>query len=395
MPGVPSAVEVLVRFARVVSEEQEPTRALRVLVDAAIQDLGADAAGVFCVTPEGPLRLCAARNLPAEVQARALSCDAIGPELGSAVQAACAGRFTTVPVLPLVSGGDLFGALVLGFGAGAPLAPGQMELARGLVDLAAVALRSAQQFEELRRTNADLLRARQALDRAEKLSALGEMAAGIAHDLANVLTPLVADVENLKAAPPTPERLLKTTTRMGRCLRVGTDLLERLRRFARQAPERGHVSLDPSTAVRDAAEMCQARGRLRGVQVSHELGPLPQVVVDPSDLTSALVNLIVNGIDAQPEGGSVTVSAGTDARGRAWVEVADRGPGFSEAARARLFQPFFTTKGERGTGLGLASVYAFVQRHGGTIDLLTAEGQGATFRLEFPAATAVTTAQRS
>lgn len=103
-----------------------------------------------------------------------------------------------------------------------------------------------------------------------------------------------------------------------------------------------------------------------------------------SDLTSALVNLVVNAIDAQPGGGSVEVRAGTDAKGHAWIEVQDAGPGILEAHRARIFEPFFSAKGERGTGLGLAGVYAFVHRHRGTIGFTTAEGAGTTFRVELP-----------
>lgn len=213
------------------------------------------------------------------------------------------------------------------------------------------------------------------------MSAMGQMAASIAHDMANVLAPLVMDVENLSAAPAT-ERVGKAAARMSRYLQVGTDLLDRLRRFARQAPETGHVAADPSGAVRDAVEMCRAR---RGqVELRLSLGPMPLVVVSPSDLTSALVNLVVNAIDAQPGGGSVDVRAGTDARGQAWIEVQDAGPGIPEAHRGRIFEPFFSTKGERGTGLGLAGVYAFVRRHRGTIGFTTADGAGTTFRVELP-----------
>lgn len=389
LPGSP--VAVLVRFARVVSEALEPEGALRALADAAVSELGAGAAGVFLVTDDGAVRLAAGRNLPASVAE--LEVEALGPELAARVQGALAEPpggvdvlAHVVPhVLPMVSGGDLFGALVLAFREEGAFDAARRELAQGLVDLAAVAQRTAAQLHDLRRSNAELRAAREALGRAEKLGALGHMAAGIAHDMSNVLAPLVGDVENLKANPPT-ERVGKAAARMSRYLQVGTAMLDRLRRFARQAPEPGHVAVDPTPAVRDAFEMCLRRGLERQVEVRLDVAPLAPIVVSPSDLTSGLVNLIVNAIEAQPGGGVVDLRGGLDAGGRVWLEVRDDGPGIPEGQRARLFEPFFTTKGERGTGLGLASVYAFVQRHRGTIGVATAEGQGTTFRLEFPPA---------
>ena len=386
MARLGSAVDVLVRFAHVVSGELEPEQTHRALVDAVVEDLSAAAAGVFSVTPDGGVRLVASRNLPAGVEA--LESDGVGPELGEAVQRAGQGRFEAVDVLPMVSGGDLVGALVVAYEQGGALEPEARELLQGLLDLAAVAQRTAAQVQELRRSNAELRAARRALGQAEKLNSLGQMAAGIAHDLANVFAPLVGDVENMRARGPEDERTVKALNRMSRYLRVGTEMVERLRRFARQTPEAaGHAAADPTQAIKDAVEMAQAKGRSLRVEVRHQLEPLPPVVVSQSDLTACLVNLIVNAIDAQPQGGVVEVRAGPDPRGGAWIEVADQGPGIPEELQERIFEPFFTTKAERGTGLGLANAYAFVQRHRGTIGFTTAPGQGTTFRIELPAAT--------
>ncbi len=378
MAAPTSPIDVLVRFARAATGALEPGHALGALADAAVAELGAQGAGVFCVTAEGAVKLVASRGLPEAVTA--LEVDVLGRDLSTRILAASGGRFAAVHCLPLVSGGDLFGMLALGMERPGPLEPA--ELARGLVDVAAVAQRMATQVDALRRSNDDLRAARVALDRAERLSALGQMAAGIAHDLGNILGPLVGDVENLKAAPAN-ERVGKAAARMSRYLRVGTELLERLRRFARQAPETGHRPVDPAPAALDALELCQARARERKVELRGALPPLPPVVVSASDLTSAVVNLVVNAIDVLAPGGSVELRGGSLDAGGAWLEVADTGPGIPPELRPRIFEPFFTTKGERGTGLGLSGVYAFMQRHQGRITFMTGPS-GTTFRLEFP-----------
>jgi signal transduction histidine kinase len=381
-----SPIDVLVRFARTATGALEPGHALGALADAAVAELGAQGAGVFCVTAEGAVKLVASRGLPEAVTE--LEVDVLGRDLSTRILAASGGRFAAVHCLPLVSGGDLFGMLALAMERPGDLEPA--ELARGLVDVAAMAQHTATQVDALRRSNAALRAAREALDRAERLSALGHMAAGIAHDLGNILGPLVGDVENLKAAPPT-ERVGKAATRMARYLRVGTELLERLRRFARQAPEVGLQAVDPTPAVLDAVELCQARARERQVELRAAVAPLPAAMVSASDLTSALVNLVVNAIDVLPPGGVVEVRGGPLPAGGAWLEVGDSGPGIPVELRPRIFEPFFTTKGERGTGLGLSGVYAFVQRHQGRISFTTGP-QGTTFRLELPASLAMASA---
>jgi signal transduction histidine kinase len=124
-----------------------------------------------------------------------------------------------------------------------------------------------------------------------------------------------------------------------------------------------------------------ARGR--GSFIREELGSPPPVRGRSSEIVSALVNLIVNAIDAMRDGGTITLRTGESERGT-WVQVADDGPGMPPDVEVRVFEPFFTTKGEAGTGLGLAMVYASMQRHGGSIRLETAPGKGTTFTLWFP-----------
>jgi signal transduction histidine kinase len=120
------------------------------------------------------------------------------------------------------------------------------------------------------------------------------------------------------------------------------------------------------------------------LRIVEELGDVPVILADGGELVSAIVNLVVNAIDAAGTvGKSVTLRTGVEG-GVPYVEVADDGPGMEPDVEKRVFEPFFTTKGSEGTGLGLAMVYATVQRYAGTITLDTAPGKGTRFRMSFP-----------
>ena len=131
--------------------------------------------------------------------------------------------------------------------------------------------------------------------------------------------------------------------------------------------------------------MAARGGRMN--RVVEELGAPPLVRGRPADIVSAMVNLIVNAIEAMNGGGTIVLRTGaSDNQG--WVQVSDDGPGMAPGVESRIFEPFFTTKGDDGTGLGLAMVYACMQRHGGTVKVDTAPGKGTTFTLSFPNVTA-------
>ncbi len=228
-----------------------------------------------------------------------------------------------------------------------------------------------------------------ALARSEKLRALGQMAAGITHDLKNLLAPLWLHLQVL-------ERTLRkgvTTDAQGSIdemrlvLDRGIRTLERLREFSRQSAERKPEQVDLNSVARDAADVARPRmatGRRAMCTITQHSGEPPRVLAQQDEVVSAVVNLVINAIDAMPDGGAIRLRTGEE-RGGAWIEVADDGPGMTSEIEQRVFEPFFSTKGAEGTGLGLAMVYACVMRHGGAISLKTAPGEGATFRLWFPA----------
>jgi len=351
---------------------------LATLADVALSELAAAAVAVVEVLLAGDARVVEARNLPDTVASWRAEVDVIDAELGERLLAGCPNRFTEVRTLPMMSGGDLFGALVLFYDA--PVTLG--EEAETLVDVAAIALGKAAQHAELSRSYAELRASRDVLARTEKLRALGEMAAGISHDLKNILNPLSLHLQLLdrilkRGLPGADEAIAE----MKQVLHRGVETLDRLREFSRQTPERRLERVHLDELTHEALELSRPRiastYRARGVRLVEELGRPPPVNVRPAELVTALLNIISNAIDALAEGGTVTVCTGSS-DGGAWVQIHDDGPGIPEE---------HTTKGAKeGTGLGLAMVYAFVQRHGGKLTLDTEVGRGTTFTMWFPSA---------
>jgi signal transduction histidine kinase len=378
-------IHVLVGFSRLVSGAATPEEILPILAEAAVTRIGADAAAVIQIGPDDQARVAASHQLPGPLHTWQAEADTIGPELGQAILHASNGAFVQAQTLPLVSAGDLYGVLVLLSRAPLSLEGDRLELAEALTDLAATALSKAAQVAELERSYAALRSSKDTLARTEKLRALGQLAGGISHDLMNILNPLQLQLRLLRRRLDSDrEAALATLASMDDVVKAGIETVERLRDFSRQSPERLLVPTDLNAVVGNALELGRARASERsGVILRQELGEPPLVVASAAELLTAVVNLVLNAIEAMPGGGHITVTTGAS-DGGGWVAVEDDGPGMPPEVEARVFEPFFTTKPE-GTGLGLAMVYALVERQGGKIKLVTTPGQGTSFRMWFPA----------
>jgi signal transduction histidine kinase len=361
---------------------------LRLLADAAVAELGADGAVIVEVEAGGDGEVIEHRGVPSALAGWRAEVEVIDADLGDRLLAASDGQFGYARTLPMMSGGDLFGALVLLFTEPVAMAEGGLIMAEALVDLASIALDKARQYAELHRSYAELRASREVLERTEKLRALGEMAAGISHDLKNILNPLSLHLQLLKrilkrGAPGAEDAIAE----MEQVVRRGVETVERLRDFSRQAPETRIEPVELDLVAHEAAELSRPRiastRRARGIRIVEHLGAPAPIQCRSSELVAALLNLLANAIDAMEEGGTVTVSTGSG-DGGAWVRISDDGPGIPAELADRIFEPFFTTKGKEGTGLGLAMVYAFVKRYGGKLTLDTAPGHGTTFTLWFP-----------
>ena len=231
------------------------------------------------------------------------------------------------------------------------------------------------------------------LHQAEKLTALGRLAGGIAHDFNNLLQAILGYAQLMKQNLANGDLIERSLGVVESAAMDGAETVRRIQTFARLRPDEQFVRVDINQVAQDAVAITRPRWEEK---IAHDTRPL-ELRLDlqaaespqgrPALLTEALTNLILNAMDAMPEGGTLTIATqhtpGRDVR----VTVADTGIGMTESVRQRIFEPFFSTKGEAGSGLGLSMTYSIVRRHGGEIRVDTAPGAGTTFTLIFPVPT--------
>ena len=275
---------------------------------------------------------------------------------------------------------------------------GDLELLRVAANETKLVLRSLVLYRQLQETNEELRQAREIILREERLRALGTMASGIAHDINNVLTPVLAYSDVLLADDQwTPDAKRKLRV-LWTCARDIAGMVTRLREFYRKRER--EEPLRPVTVARLLEQTLaltrphwhdapQRRGAV--ISVEQDVAPdVPAVLGDEIELREALANLVLNAVDSMPEGGDLTLRARA-AGGSVELRVIDNGSGMTEAVRRQCFEPFFTTKSEAGTGMGTSVVHGIVRRHNGEISVDSAPGQGTTFTIVLPAASVVET----
>lgn len=237
---------------------------------------------------------------------------------------------------------------------------------------------------EVRKLRVELEDKNRELARRERLSALGEMATGVAHEIRNPLgsIQLYASLldRDLSALPESQKLVRKISAGVHALDRIVGEVLD----FAgRCDPDPRVVALEP--AIRKALEAAGAQAHRKNVELRMDssLGRC-EVWADPTQFEQAILNLVLNGIDAVESGGKVHVAAESACGDRVRVQVSDNGPGIGAQTFDRIFNPFFTTK-DSGTGLGLAIVHRIVEAHGGRVTARNREEGGACFTLELPA----------
>jgi two-component system sensor histidine kinase PilS (NtrC family) len=228
-------------------------------------------------------------------------------------------------------------------------------------------------FQDLTEVRRQEIRSR----KRDRLAAVGELAAGIAHEIRNSVLPISGSVQILaqeKERDPESGKLLEVIEREMENIERFVSAL--LRYTASQAPRLGTIDLE--ALAREAVEDARL-ARKGSPAIRIEGGPVG-AQGDEDHLRQALRNLVMNAADAVGEGGTIVLRTGTDATGRPWIEVEDDGPGIPPAERERVLQPFVTSK-PGGTGLGLAIVSRIVEDHEGQLRLLDGTSGGARFRI--------------
>lgn len=231
----------------------------------------------------------------------------------------------------------------------------------------------------------DQVRMREELAHAQKMEAVGRLAAGIAHDFNNLLTIITTNLELLGRRVGKARELDESQ----RALSSAASLTRRLLAFGRKA-QLVLKRVDPNVLVRSTMTLMQ-RLVADEVQLVTELAPaLPEVRVDATEIERALVNLVLNARDAMPEGGVVRIGTGVVRDGatlQVEISVEDEGHGIADTDRTHIFEPFFTTRGDAGgSGLGLATVLGTAEQHGGTVRVTSRPGGGSIFTMVLPAA---------
>jgi len=246
--------------------------------------------------------------------------------------------------------------------------------------------------DEARAANTQLSQVKHAVVQQERLRALGQMAGGIAHDINNAISPAAMYVEALLEQdktlnPKARERLSIVQQAIAAVVQTVTRLREFCRPREMQAVrEVVNVNelVEQSVALTRARwqTMSMSKGITIQTQLELEEG-LPSLTGSASEIRDAIVNLIFNAVDAMPGGGTITLQTRTLPNGTI-IEVRDTGTGMDEQTRRRCLEPFFSTKGEHGNGLGLAMVYGMLKRHDGEIEIISEPGHGTTMRMLFP-----------
>ena len=312
-------------------------------------------------------------------------------------------QFRRLMVLPLKANGELSGVLGVMDKEGSgdePFTHEDERLIAAFANHLDIAITNARLYTHLQDSNkrlGDALEELQATQKQiiqeERLSALGQMASGVVHDVNNAISAILGYTELWIMFPKmldNRDKVLHDLDTINTAAKDATHIIRRLRGFYRSRDENNvMVSFSLNQVIDQAVDITQAKWSTqpseRGITIHVEkaLGLIPQIEGDDDDLREMFINLIFNAVDAMPDSGTITIR--TEVEGKnVLLEVADTGTGMTEEVRQKCLEPFFSTKGDRGTGMGLAMVFGIIQRHRGTLDIESVPGVGTKFMIRFP-----------
>jgi len=260
---------------------------------------------------------------------------------------------------------------------------------------AAQAAQAEKHVKELSHYITEQERIREQFSQMEKLSALGELASGVAHDFNNTLAGILGRAQLLQRTDD-PEKLRRGLDIIIKTAEDGAKTVKRIQDFARQRRDHNFELVSVDQILMDASEITRPRWKncaeASNIHINLELliDSNAMIMGDDSELREVLVNMVFNAVDAMPEGGTLTLSSQTVGE-QVVIKVIDSGVGMYPEVRSRIFDPFFTTKGTAGLGLGLAVSFGIIRRHGGNIEVESQYGRGTEFRVMLPVAKIVET----
>jgi signal transduction histidine kinase/CheY-like chemotaxis protein len=261
---------------------------------------------------------------------------------------------------------------------------------RNVETSAAQAAQAEKHVKELSHYITEQERIREQFSQMEKLSALGELASGVAHDFNNTLSGILGRAQLLQRTDD-PEKLKRGLDIIIKTAEDGAKTVKRIQDFARQRRDHDfelvsidQILLDASEITRPRWKNCAEASNIH-ITLNLQIGSNGMVMGDDSELREVLVNMVFNAIDAMPEGGTLSLTTRTEGES-VLIRVVDTGVGMYPEVRSRIFDPFFTTKGKAGLGLGLAVSFGIIRRHGGNIEVDSHYGKGTEFRITLPLA---------
>lgn len=223
---------------------------------------------------------------------------------------------------------------------------------------------------------------------AEKMAALGELSFGVAHNVNNTLTGILGRAQLLRRTGD-PEKIAAGLDLIIKSADDGAQIIRRIQDFARKRPAREFEAVSVADMLKDVCEMARPRWESRAECTAIRFALFADsrafVMGDPVELREVLLNVIYNAVDAMPNGGEIRLSA-QEVDDRVVLKIIDTGTGMTPEVKSRLFDPFFSTKGKAGTGMGLAVSFGIIRRHNGSIEVESEPGRGTTFLIALPKA---------
>jgi len=290
--------------------------------------------------------------------------------------------------IPIISEDVCIGTLNLGSIKEDGFSTDQIDLLVTIANSLGTALKNARLYSDLERSYSELRETQDQLVKSEKLRALGEMSAGVAHDFNNIMGAILGRAQLMKSRAD-DQAMLRGLEIIEKAAMDGASTVRRLQDFTRLRTDQVFNRVDVAQVIEDTLSMTRARwedsAHVNGIQysVTTQYDPILPVAGDSSELREVFTNIIFNALDAMPNGGKIHIHVGTQGD-RVFAHVTDTGRGMTEEIRKRVFDPFFTTKGVKGNGLGMSVAYGIISRHKGEIEVESEFGQGSTIKVALP-----------